>query len=89
MAAEDELLTGEPGSSQHRLQNNYEKRTKVSEALFRIRVILVRIRIRIRLLESVPLTNGYGCKSVPKSSLTFRMQKNLFFIFSNVLINDI
>ncbi len=39
----------------------------------RIRFILVRIRI----LGLVPLTNGsgWGCGSVPKNSVTFRMQK--------------
>ncbi len=47
---------------------------------------LVRIRMRMRILGSVPLTNGFG--SVPKSSVTLRMQY-LFFIFVNVLINEI
>jgi hypothetical protein len=46
---------------------------------FRIRDILVRIRI----LGSVPLTKGSG--SVPKSSVTFRLKKNLFFNIFNVL----
>ncbi len=53
----------------------------------RIRDILVRIRI----LGSVPLTNGSGCGSVPKSSVTFRMQKNLcfsyFFLFKLMKLN--
>ncbi len=49
----------------------------------RIRDILVRIRMRMRILGSVPLTNRYGCGcgSVPKSSVTLRMQKIYFFIF--------
>jgi len=39
------------------------------------------ILVRIRILESVPLTKGSGCGSgsVPKSSVTFRMQKFYFF----------
>ncbi len=41
--------------------------------VFGIRDILVRVRMRI--LGSVPLTIGSGCGSVPKSSVTFGMQK--------------
>ncbi len=34
--------------------------------------------------------NGSGCRSVPKSSVTFRMQKkSIFFVFFNVLIKKI
>ncbi len=57
--------------------------------VFQIRDILILIRMRI--LGSVRLTNGSvcGCGSVPKSSVTFKMQKNYFFILFNVLINKI
>ncbi len=41
--------------------------------VFQVRDILVLIRMRIRILGCVPLTNG--CGSVPKSSVTFRMQQ--------------
>jgi len=46
------------------------------------------ILVRIQILGSVPLTNGsgYGCGSIPKSSVTFREQKNQFF---DVLITEI
>jgi hypothetical protein len=55
--------------------------------VFRICDILVRIRMRIRILGSVLLTNGSECGSVLNSSVTFRMPN--FFIFFNVLINEI
>jgi hypothetical protein len=56
-------------------------------AEFRIRDILVWIRMRIRILGSLPLNNGSG--SVPKPSVTFRMQKYILSIIFNVLINEI
>ncbi len=53
----------------------------ICEPVFRIRDILVRIRMRI--LGSMPLTYGPGCGSGPvrRSSVTFRKQKYLFFIY--------
>jgi hypothetical protein len=52
--------------------------------VFRIRDILVRIQMRIRILGFEPLTNG--CRSVPKYSVTFRMQKIKFKSFKIVKI---
>ncbi len=37
----------------------------------------------------VTFLDEYGCGSVPKSSVTFRMQKKQFFHIFNVLINEI
>jgi hypothetical protein len=53
----------------------------ILKPVFRIRDVFLGIRMRIRILGSVPLTNGCGseCGSVPKSSVTFRMQKKYFF----------
>ncbi len=39
-------------------------------SVFRICDILERIQMRIRILGAVPLTNGSGCGSVPKSTVT-------------------
>jgi hypothetical protein len=50
-------------------------------SVFRIRDILVRIRMRIPILGSISLTNGSGCGAVPKSSVTFKMQKLYFSHF--------
>jgi hypothetical protein len=54
--------------------------TKSPESSVPVRDILVRIRMRIRILGSVPLANGSGCGSAPKSFVTLRMQKYIFFV---------
>jgi hypothetical protein len=53
----------------------FQRKVVQFKAVFRIRDMLVRIRI----LGTLPLTNRSGCGSVPKSSVTFRMQKSIFF----------
>jgi hypothetical protein len=62
-------------------------------SVFRILYILVWIRMRIRILGTAPLAYGsgcvYGCGSVPKSSVTIRMQKIKFCQIFNVLIIEI